>query len=106
MKFNPPWFIRLPLIILGLTLPLSYTFSNPYWVFGGKKKEAEKRFVHYHQVHYKNEADVKVHTEESKQFYDELRAGNYPVPHHSHHLSDEEIEEKGLYVIRSSNQKL
>lgn len=103
MNFRTPWFVRLPLIILTLSFPMYFTYSNPYWIFGGKEKEALRRYRNYSQVHYKNEEDVKVHTEESKLFYIDLAGGNFPVPLYGKHLTDEEISDKGLYVIRASS---
>lgn len=99
MKLRFPWYFRLTGIILVLSGPIAYVFANPYIFWGGKEKEAIRRVKGYHQVHYKNEADVQVHTEESKRFYEELGNGNIPKPLYSKIVTQEEISENGLYVI-------
>jgi len=105
MKLRFPWYIRLAGIVTVLAGPIAYVFANPYIFWGGKENEAQRRVKGYHQVRYKNEADVQVHTEESKRFYEYFGKSKYPPPMYSKTPTFEEIMENGLYVIGSSSSK-
>lgn len=99
MKLRLPWYVKLPGIILFLTGPIAASYTNPYFLWGGKVQEAQRREKGYHMVRYKSKDNVKVHTKESEALYAQLENGLFPEPVVSRMASNEEIQENGLYVL-------
>ena len=93
------WIIGLPIYILIINSPFILFYNNPYYFLGGLEKLRRDREKPYSAVRVKKFDDVKVHTEESLQFYKDLEAGIHPIPLYSKFPSNEEIKEHGLYVV-------
>jgi hypothetical protein len=105
MKIKFPWYVRLGGIIGVLIGPLSLTFANPYWIWGGKEAESARRFKYINNVHYKKKEDVQVNTPEGDAFYAKLEEGDQPEPTFATILTEADVQQHGLLVIGSKLMK-